>query len=167
MRRSTTIATILSAMIIAEIPAAAAQDGVATTDDCYDALVTARIVRQIPSAFPDCGKDCITISWPWFVDLDVGRVLDGALTARKLSVLTVQHTSFRAGLRTRRWLLRRNRLGGYNARFLYEPRQKVRRCSTDAVPEEPYLRPSNGKSLADLRREGEELYNSERGQRLD
>lgn len=162
-----TIAAILSAMLIAEIPPAAAQDGADITDDCYDALVTARIVRQIPSAFPACGDGCITISWPWFVDLDVRRVLDGTLTGRKLSVLTVQHTSFRAGLGDRRWLLRRNNLGGYNARFMYEPREKVRRCSVDAAPEEPYLSPSNGKSLADLRREGEELYNGARGQRLD
>lgn len=161
MRRITTTAVILSAMIFVYVPSAVAADNAETADDCYDVLISARIVRQIPSAYPDCGGDCIVMSWPWFVDLDVGRVLGGALPARNLSVLTIQHTSYRKDLGYRRWILRRNSLGGYNATFMYRPR-KVRRCEPSTAPVEPYLRPSDGMSLADLRREGERLYNSER-----
>jgi hypothetical protein len=159
MRRSTATAAVLSAMIFACALPAVAQGHADDTFDCYDVRVSARIVRQVPSAYPDCGDGCIVTSWPWFIDLDVGRVLDGVLSDRKLSVLTIQHTSFRAGLGFRRWLLRRNTLGGYNAIAFFEPKE-IRRCDADAAPMEPYLRPSNGKTLSDLRREGEALYNS-------
>lgn len=157
MRPIVTIATFLLAMVVACPFAAAAPEDAAF--DCYDALVSARIVRQVPSAYPGCGDGCIVMSWPWFIDLDVRRVPDGALPNRKLSVLTIQHTSFRAGLGSRRWLLRRNALGGYNASTFFEPK-KIRRCDAGTAPMKPYLRPAQGKSLADLRREGEQRYGS-------
>jgi hypothetical protein len=155
-----TIAVILLAMIVAGPFPAAAQDDADPAFDCYDALVSARIVRQVPSAYPDCGDGCIIMSWPWFIDLDVRRVLDGALPNRKLSVLTIQHTSFRSRIGYRRWLFRRNALGGYNATTFFEPKE-VQRCDPGMAPMKPYLHPSDGRTLDDLRREGEALYNSE------
>src|SRR3546814_1868652 len=59
---------------------------------CYDAKVRARPLDQIPSDIGDCGSDCILMSWPWFIDLQVKRVIDGALPSKMVRVLTVQHT---------------------------------------------------------------------------
>jgi hypothetical protein len=144
----------LAAVVLLCGSAAARADAPASTANCIDALVSAKIVRQIPSEFPDCGDDCIVMSWPWFVDFDVKRVLKGRAPTGRITVLTVQHTSFRRDLPAKAWALRRNDLGGFNlirTSKLDEPAM----CPSDASPAPAYIRPGEGKTLADLIREGE------------
>jgi hypothetical protein len=54
----------------------AAPSAVLAEAACYDAKVRTRPVDRIPSKIGDCGSDYIIISWPWFVDLHVKRVID-------------------------------------------------------------------------------------------
>lgn len=108
---------------------------------CYDAKVLARPVEQVPSEIPMCRGDCVVVSWPWFVDLRVKRVLDGALPSKTVRVLAVQ-SNYRVA-RDSIWLLRRNTANGYNA-LSSEEETTVVRCAAEAAPLEPYLRPSAG-----------------------
>lgn len=142
------------------IAVAASASSIASAEDtvaCFDALVSAKIVRQIPSVFPDCGDDCIIISWPWFMEIHVKRVIEGQAPTGRQLILTVQHTSFRKNLGTRKWWLRRNSLGGFNLLRLGD-NEKLPRCTTDSIAADPYIRPPSGKTLDDLLREGEEVY---------
>ena len=123
-------------------------------EDCYDALISARIIRQVPSVSPDCGEDCIIMSWPWFVDLKVDRVLEGNVKRGRLSVLTIQHGSYRTDLGARKWWLRRNSEGQFNVLRLDED-ARPSRCPADAPPAIAYIQPGNGKTLNMLRREAE------------
>lgn len=122
---------------------------------CYDAKVRARPVDQIPSEIADCGSDCIIMSWPWFVDLQVRRVIDGALPSRMVRVLTVQHT-YRVS-REGTWLLRKNTAGGYNVLAPEDGSAPVR-CSAEVTPVTPYIQPGDGHSLDDLRDTGIRRY---------
>lgn len=122
---------------------------------CYDAKVRARPVDQIPSEIGDCGSDCILMSWPWFVDLRVKRVIDGALPSKMIRALTVQH-AYRVS-REGTWLLRKNTAGGYNV-LASEDRSPLARCSAEVVPAESYIRPSDGHTLDDLRDAGIRRY---------
>jgi hypothetical protein len=130
--------------------AAAAQDA-----ECYDAEVSARIVSQTPTVFPDCGDDCIVISWPWILDLDVRRVHFGDAQRGRLTVLAVLHTDYRPDLGSRRWKLRRNDLGGFN--LLRGAENLTARCADDQPPATAYIKPPDGRTLEDLRREGREV----------
>lgn len=122
---------------------------------CYDAKVRALPVDQVPSEIGDCGSDCIIVSWPWFVDLQVKRVIDGAHPGKMIQALTVQHT-YRVS-REEVWLLRENTAGGYNV-VVPEEGAALRRCSAGAAPVEPYVRPGDGHTLDDLRDAGIRLY---------
>lgn len=115
---------------------------------CYDAKVRALPVDQVPSKIGDCGSDCIIMSWPWFVDLRVARVIEGALPSKMVRVLTVQHT-YRVS-REGTWLLRKNTAGGYNV-VVPEDGVALARCSDGISSVEPYIRPGNGHTLDDLR----------------
>lgn len=131
-------------------------DALAQNASCYDAEVSARIVSQTPTAFPDCEDGCIIISWPWFVDLDVSRVHSGNVPRGRLTVLAVLHTYYRRDLGSRRWKLRRNDLGGFN---LLRGAEEIRvRCADDQPPATAYIKPPVGQTLEDLRRVGRELY---------
>src|SRR5688572_12948623 len=122
--------------------------------DCFDAEVSARILRQTPTVFPDCGTDCIVARWPWFLDLDVRRVHSGPAGTGRLTVQSVQHTDYRSDLGARLWLLRRNTLGGFNLVALAEGR-RPRRCSAGTPPATPFIQPGAGRTLEEIRREGE------------
>lgn len=122
---------------------------------CYDAKVRARPVKQVPSSLPDCGSDCIVMSWPWFVDLKVSRTIKGKVSARRVRVLTIQHNHMRS--RDSTWLLRKNNLGGFNVLRVDEDAVLIR-CPNGAPPVEAYLRPGEGKTLEDLRSEGLRAY---------
>jgi hypothetical protein len=123
--------------------------------ECYDAIVSARLLRQTPSVFPDCGPDCITITWPWFLKLDVRKTLVGEAPRGELLALTMQHTYFRSNLGSRKWWLRRNSIGGFNIlRFAEE--QKLRRCAPDTAVAKAYIMPAPGQTIDDLLREGEQ-----------
>ncbi|WP_242122397.1 hypothetical protein [Sphingomonas lacusdianchii] len=122
---------------------------------CYDAKVRALPVDQVPSEIGDCGSDCIIMSWPWFVDLQVKRVIDGALPGKMVRALTIQHTYHvsREGI----WLLRRNTAGGYNV-VVPEDGAALPRCSAGGASVEPYIRPGDGQTLDDLRDAGIRRY---------
>lgn len=123
-------------------------------DDCYDVKVLARVVQQIPSEIPDCGDDCI-MSWPWFLQLKVRRVLDGQLAGDRVDVLTVQHTYLQSKYGV--WFLRRNGAGGYNApRFAEDG--KTSRCAADAPLARPYLGTGNAQEQDALREAGRRRY---------
>lgn len=136
--------------------------GIARADEadepppCYDARVMASLARQIPTPIPDCGEDCIVMSWPWVLDLQVEAVLAGRAPRGRLTVLSVQHTYLRNERPGRFWL-RRNTLGGFNLLRLGDG-PKPRRCAKDAAPDDPYITPGEGRTLEDLRREGLDRY---------
>ena len=133
----------------------------ATEADCFDVEVSANIVRQTPTVAPEC-DECIIMRWPWIIDLRVRRVHQGSVALGSLTVLTVQHTDFRSDVGSRRWLLRRNTLGGFNV--VYQPDEgKLQRCSADMPAAMPYIRPADGQTLDDLRREGEKHYGRDLG----
>ena len=132
-----------------------ANDASAQDADCYDAEVSARIVSQIPTVFPNDDDGWITISWPWIVDLDVSRVHSGDARRGRMSVLAVLHTYYRRDLGSRRWKLRRNDLGGFN--LLRGAENLTARCAGDE-PARAYITPADGQTLEDLRREGRQRY---------
>ena len=146
--------TILAAA--APFAVAAASEAEAEPD-CFDAAVSASIVRQVPTLHPDCGKDCIIMSWPWFVELDVERVEEGEAPTGRLTVLTVQHTYYVRDLGVRHWWLRRNAHGGFNMLRL-GARPRPSRCAKGTPPARPFIRPGPGRTLRELMREGEAVY---------
>ena len=95
------------------------------------------------------------MSWPWFVDLRVKRVIDGALSSKIVMVLTVQHT-YRAS-REGTWILRKNTAGSYNV-LAPDDGSTLTRCSAEAAPVEPYIRPNGEHTLDDLRNQGIRRY---------
>lgn len=119
--------------------------------ECYDAKIRAKPIAQIPTVYPN-DPDYIVISWPWFLDLKVRKVLEGKVPQSKITVLAVLHGAYAE--KTATWLLRRNTAGGFNV-IRTEP-SSVRRCEADAGAARPYLRPEAGRTLEDYRREGEE-----------
>ena len=137
--------------------------GCATTADsagaeqCYDLKVRAKPVAQVPTVYPKSDDpNVIVMSWPWFVDLEISRVLDGEFEASTLTALAVLHTYYISDSRT--WYLRENTAGTYNILRPSDP-SKVGRCGVRTYPTEPYIRPGEGQSYEDLRREGEDRYN--------
>jgi hypothetical protein len=144
-------------LLAVAVPSALANEPFEDVPNCYDAVVTARIVKQIPSVAPECGEDCIITVWPWFLDLEVRRSLIGDVPRGRLQVMGMLHTSYRRDLGHRRWWLRRNGLGGYNLlRFGAEGSPAL--CAKDSGPAKAYIMPGAGKTLDDLRTEGERAY---------
>ncbi len=145
-----TVATVL-------LSSTAVAQSIEETPECYDAIVSAKIVLQTPSVFPNCGDDCIVMVWPWFLQLDVKRIVEGHATKGRQLMLAMQHTYFRKDLGTQRWWLRRNSLGGFNVLRFGKENIPVR-CADGVSPANPYIRPAPGKTLQDLLREGQEAY---------
>lgn len=124
--------------------------------ECFDAVVVAKIVRQTPSVIPECADDCIIMVWPWFLQLDVKRVVTGEVAKGRQLTLIMQHTSFRKDLGRRRWWLRRNSLGGFNV-LRIDDSEKLARCAVGTPPMGAYIRPGPDKTLT-LLCEGEAAY---------
>jgi len=78
----------------------------------------------------------------------------GAAPTGRLKVLTIQHTDYRTDMGEFRWWLRRNTLGGFNAR-LVRPGPPLPMCAKDTPPARPYIRPAPGQTLDDLERQSE------------
>jgi hypothetical protein len=140
---------------------AVAQEQSTEPPECYDAIVRARVVEQIPSRIPDCGPDCIVMSWPWFLDLDVKRSEVGNVRPGRLQTLIMLHTSYRRDLGERRWWLRRNTLGGYTV-LRFAESERPERCAAGSPPANAPLRPGPNQTLADLRAEGKRAFGSRR-----
>ncbi len=123
--------------------------------NCYDVKLIARPIEQIPSEIPDCGSDCIIMSWPWFVDLKVTRVLDGQVADKTIGILTVQHTYMvrKDGV----WLLRMSSTGGYNA-LRYTEEHGIERCPAGTPPTRPYIGTGDPHALNALREAGKARY---------
>lgn len=121
--------------------------------DCFDAVISAKVVRQIPTPIPDCGDDCIVMQWPWIIDLDARRVHQGDLKRGPVAVLAVQHNRYQEGATVRLWL-RRNSLGVFNA-YRSETGKAMRRCRAGAPPADAFV---TGVTLDELRRQGEAWY---------
>ncbi len=137
--------------LLAILGMAFSSGAMASDIECYDAKIRAKPTAQIPTVYPD-EPDTIVISWPWFLDLKVKRVIEGKVLPSKITVLAVLHNPYQDKIRT--WLLRRNTAGSFNV-IRTEP-SSVSRCKADANAARPYLRPEAGKTLEDCRREGEE-----------
>lgn len=143
---------LLASLATAEAPA---EPGREVDRDCYDAVVTARIVRQLPTVIPHCGADCIIMTWPWFVELDVRRVVIGTAPRGRLLTQVMLHNYYRDDLGTQRWWLRRNSLDGFNV-LRVDDRSRPERCAADMPPANAHIRPGNGRTLLDLVREAEQ-----------
>jgi hypothetical protein len=111
---------------------------------CFDAEVSATIVRQTPTVMPEC-DDCIIMRWPWIIDLRVRRVHAGHVQRGPLAVITIQHGDYRADHGARRWLLRRNTLGSFNASV--NRRKKPSLAASQMLPRR---RPSSAPPTAKL-----------------
>lgn len=139
---------IIAAAVLAPASVAAEDDFRDTA--CYDAQVVAKIVRQTPADLGDAGL----WAWPYFLDLQVERVLAGRLRPGRLRILSVQHAWMAPGgdLHLR---LRWNTDGGYNLVF---PKKPLKRCAEGEPPMRAYISPRPGGTLDDLVAEGERRW---------
>ncbi len=125
-------------------------DAVASDVECYDAKITAKPLNQVYTPYPS-STDVIVMSWPWFVDLKVKKVLEGDVPKRRITVLAVLHSEYPR--KTRTFLLRRNTAGTFN--LIRTQPSDVTRCDPGSDAAEPYIQPSEGRTLEDVRRESE------------
>ncbi len=143
--------TLLALGFTACVPTVASASDV----ECYDAKVRAKPFAQVPTVFPQSDDPSVIImSWPWFVDLDVHRVLEGDVAKGRLETLAVLHTGYVR--KTMTFYLRRNSAGTYN--ILRDDPEELERCPSNSLAATPYLRLSPDRTYADERREGEEEY---------
>lgn len=133
----------------------------ASDGECYDAKVVAQIVDQVPSIPPEFEDGSIILRWPWFIDLVVAKAIEGEVPKGQIRALSVQHTYWRSGLGRKHWLLRHNSEGGFNLLGLASELD-LPRCEADQLPAPAFLRPAEGTSLGNLRREGEARYGHRR-----
>lgn len=145
---------IVAFIVAAFVPTAAWARDVLSESQCYDLKVKARIVEQIPSVVPEC-TDCVLMSWPWFIDLQVNRVLEGKAPGKTIRALSIQHT-YLASRDAGMWLLRRNTAGTFNIVYRDDEAQPPH-CSRSVAGAKPYLT-SESKNLDQLRQEGERRY---------
>ena len=124
--------------------------------ECYDAKVRARVIAQVPTVYPRSDDpNVIIMSWPWFVDLDVKRVIGGTIDGKTVMTLAVMHVGYVK--KTLTWLLRKNAAGFYNVVRADDPKA-LKRCPAGVSEARPYITPAAGKTYADLRREGKTAY---------
>ena len=127
--------------------------------ECFDVLVLAKVAGQVPSDTAQSDDGYIIMSWPYFIDLNIDRVIEGQIEARTITALSVQHTYWRSDLGARKWWLRRNTVSGYNI-LRIEDGAKLPKCPQGAAPDRAYLEPGPGQTLDDMRRAGEQRYGS-------
>ena len=125
--------------------------GRADARQCYDLRLWAEPTAQIPTPLPDY-DGIIVMSWPWFIDLKVLKVIDGVWKDQNLSAVAIRHVGYSDEAQA--WFLRENTIGGYNVLRLEKPNE-VKRCSIGSVKAEPYLQPSEGETVEGLRAESE------------
>lgn len=119
---------------------------------CFDASVIATIVSQTPTPWnASCGDDCIVMSGPWIVHLNVQKVLEGRVRPGKITVMTIQHSAYIPNKRFM-WHLRRTTVGVFNAAFA-DSRPSGRRCAAGAADVRPFVHLSDGKTVETMERE--------------
>ena len=148
----------VAALVVMVIAPAAHAQGSNDAAECFDAVVKGRIIEQTPSVFPESYDDSITMVWLWFLKLNVSKVEVGSASTGPLLVLSMQHTSFRKDLGSRRWWLRRNSLGGFNLLRFFEA-EALPRCAASREAAEALIRPGPKQTLNDLLRDGKRAYN--------
>ncbi len=147
-----------TALALSSLAGAAQTERLASDEQCFDALVSARVVRQVPSVVPETvGSEMAISSWPFFIDLDVVRVLEGEAPVGRSTMLSVQHNYWRKGLGVRKWWLRRNTLGGFNI-LLEENTEALALCPENSGAAVPYISPGEGRTLQDVLRDGKDRY---------
>lgn len=124
---------------------------IASDVECYDAKIRAKPLAQVYTPIPEV-EDAIVMSWPWFMDIRVKTVLEGEVPSRKITILAVLHSAYPS--KTSTLLLRRNTAGGFN--LIRTDPEEISRCPAGTEPAQPYIRPANGRTLDDYRREAEE-----------
>ncbi|MXO68037.1 hypothetical protein GRI72_04230 [Altererythrobacter marinus] len=127
--------------------------------DCFDALVLAEVVGQVPGDFPDPEYNGHVMSWPYFIDLRIERVVAGQIIDGEIAALSVQHSYWRDDLGTRKWWLRRNAQGTYNI-LRIEGGARPGMCPAGEAPAPAYLTPGPGQTLDDLRKAAEQRHGS-------
>jgi hypothetical protein len=148
-------ALILLALALTGGANASAQDR--QTGECFDTVVSARIIAQVPTVAPEFDDGSIVMRWPWFLDLEVRRTHQGNVPGRKITVLALMHTYWRSNLGYKRWLLRRNDQGTFNLLGLAED-GGLAHCAENAAPAPAYIRSASGERLNSLRLDGEKRY---------
>lgn len=149
---------VIAALAAGALALAALGCSIAWADEpeCFDAEVSGRIVRQTPTPIPDCGADCIVMSWPWILELDVDQVVRGAAPTGRLMVLSVQHTYYRKDLGGRLWLLRRNSRNGFNL-LRVDPEARLKFCGRGTPAATPYF-DTDRESLRRMEAEGQRVW---------
>lgn len=132
----------------------AASPATANEPPCYDLKVRAKVVDVLPTLIPpEKAKGGIFISWPWFVDLKVTRVLEGEGSKGLYPVLAVLHGGL--GPEKRVYFLRSNTIGGYNL-IRTSDENALERCQPGVAPAEPLMWDLTDKTIEEYRREAEE-----------
>jgi hypothetical protein len=129
-----------------------------SADVCFDVKIKARAIEQIPSDIGKPTDGSIIMTWPWFIDLEVKRVLNGELLSNVVTVQSLQHTHFVS--RTRTWYLRRNSLGGFNA-IVWAEGTYLKLCDAGSAPVDAFVS-SSRQTEAELRAAGQRRYGSHR-----
>jgi hypothetical protein len=113
--------------------------------ECYDAIVRAVPIKQIPSDYNKYKEEgYFLLRWPWLLELQAERVLSGRVPQGRIRVLSVQHTYMRE--RTFILHLRQNTIGIYNIVFSSGD-IKLKKFLRSAGLADPYISPGEGESL--------------------
>lgn len=153
-----TRATLTLILALMATPVLAHEGGSWPPGECYDAVVDAVILRQLPTQIPDCGPNCFIMRWPWFVEIDIKRVIKGKAPRGRIAVMTLQHSDILETGKPSRWWLRRTVDGGFNV--IWEDRRDLpKACPADAAPTKPFLGVDSAEDRAAALRAAEALRN--------
>lgn len=126
---------------------------------CYDLKVRAKVVNVLPTLIPPEEEGVIVISWPWFVDMEVTRVLEGEGSKGVIPVLAVLHSGL--GTKKSTYYLRSNAVGSYNL-IRTADESALGRCQVGIEPAEPLMWDLTSKTIEEYRQEAEEQRDRER-----
>jgi len=148
MRLSAQTWAVIGGLLAAALAATPAAARPGPRLHCTDAIVVADIVRQ--SMWPlSPSASAFVMRWPWLIEIEVHRTLEGEVEPGRVTVLALLHGSLAAtGPHTLH--LRRNRLGTFNVVASDTPR-----CRRGSAPANAYVQPTDGRTLADLIRHAE------------
>lgn len=99
----------------------------------------------------------MVMRWPWILQLDIEKVLQGQAPLGPVTVLSVQHTYWQVDRGGQPWRLRRNKYGGFNV-LTYGTLTSAVLCRRDAAAAEPFILLGKGQTLDALAVEGERIH---------